>query len=58
MTPEEKARQKIDAGIAMRLDSTLKFDPVKEQFIDTEDANKLLRRTYREGHRATTKGVA
>ena len=46
------------ANIATRLGVTLKFDPVKEQFIDNDEANKLLRRTYREGHWAIPKGAA
>jgi hypothetical protein len=36
----------------------LKFDPAKEQFIGNDEANKLLRRTYREGHWAVPKGAA
>jgi hypothetical protein len=27
MTPEETARMEIDANIAMRLDTTVRFDP-------------------------------
>jgi hypothetical protein len=46
------------ANIATRLSSTLKFDPVKETFIGNDEANKLLRRTYREGHWAVPKGEA
>jgi len=46
------------ANITTRLGATLKFDPAKEQFIANEDANKLLRRTYRDGHWAVAKGVA
>ena len=45
------------ANIATRLGSTLKFDPAKEQFIGDEEANKLLRRAYRDGHWATPNGV-
>ena len=45
------------ANIATRLGSTLKFDPAKEQFIGNDDANKLLRRSYREGHWAAPKGA-
>jgi predicted dehydrogenase len=45
------------ANIATRLGTTLKFDPAKEQFIGNEDANKLLRRNYREGHWAAPKGA-
>jgi hypothetical protein len=36
----------------------LKFDPAKEQFIGNDEANQLLRRTYREGHWAAPNGVA
>jgi predicted dehydrogenase len=43
------------ANIATRLGTTLKFDPVKEQFIGNDEGNKLLRRTYREGHWAAPK---
>jgi len=46
------------ANIATRLGSTLKFDPMKEAFIGNDDANKLLRRMYREGHWAAPKDVA
>ena len=43
------------ANIATRLGTTLKLDPVKEAFLGNDDANKLLRRTYREGHWAVPK---
>lgn len=46
------------ANIATRLGSTFKFDPATERFIGNDEANKLLRRTYREGHWAEPKGVA
>jgi predicted dehydrogenase len=46
------------ANIATRIGSTLKFDPAKEQFIGSAEANKLLSRTYREGHWAVPKGVS
>jgi predicted dehydrogenase len=46
------------ANIATRLGTTLKFDPAKEQFIGNEEANKLLRRAYREGHWAVPKEMA
>jgi len=46
------------ANITTRLGTTLKFDPANEQFIGNDDANKLLRRTYREDHWAVPKGVA
>lgn len=45
------------ANIATRQGTTLHFDPVKEQFIENDGANKMLRRTYREGHWATPAGV-
>jgi hypothetical protein len=45
------------ANIATRQGTTLHFDPVKEQFIENDSANKMLRRTYREGHWATPAGV-
>jgi predicted dehydrogenase len=45
------------ANIAVRLGRTLKFDPAKEQFLGDEEANKLVRRVYREGHWAAPKGV-
>jgi predicted dehydrogenase len=43
------------ANIATQIRSTLQFDPAKEQFIGNDEANKLLRRAYREGHWATPK---
>jgi predicted dehydrogenase len=46
------------ANITTRLGTTLKFDPVREQFLGNEEANTLLRRTYRDGHWAVPKGVA
>jgi predicted dehydrogenase len=46
------------ANITTRLGTALKFDPVKEQFIGNDEANRLLRRTYREGHWAAPKGGA
>ncbi len=44
------------ANIACRQQKTLHFDPVKEVISDVE-ANKLVRRTYRDGHWAVPKGV-
>jgi predicted dehydrogenase len=44
-------------NIATRLGRTLRFDPKTEQFEGDADANKLVRRTYREGHWAVPKGV-
>ena len=45
------------ANIACRLNRTLKFDPQKEEFLGDDDANKLVRRDYRDGHWAVPKGV-
>jgi predicted dehydrogenase len=45
------------ANIVTRLGRTLKFDPTQEQFRGDDEANKLLRRTYREGHWAAPKGA-
>ncbi len=36
---------------------TLKFDPVKDEFINDDEANRLVRRTYRENHRAAPQNV-
>jgi predicted dehydrogenase len=46
------------ANIGTPLGVSLRFDPAREQFIDNDAANKLLRRTYREGHWATPKESA
>jgi hypothetical protein len=40
-------------NIASRLKRTLRFDGGAEQFIGDDEANKLLGRTYREGHWAS-----
>ena len=45
------------ANIACRLQKTLQFDPVKEVITSDTDANKLVRRAYRDGHWAVPKGV-
>ena len=45
------------ANIACRLQKTLHLDPVKEIITSDEAANKLVRRTYRDGHWAVPKGV-
>ncbi len=45
------------ANIATRLGRSLSFDPAKEQFLDDDDANKLIRRDYRQ-HWATPKDTA
>jgi len=43
-------------NIATRLGRSLNFDPVKEQIVGDEEANRLVRREYRD-HWATPKGV-
>lgn len=66
---EEELRAEIQVGhlsaslchlgnIAARLDRGFEFDPQKEQIVNDEEANKLVRRQYREGHWAVPKGVA
>jgi predicted dehydrogenase len=45
------------ANIVTRLGRTLKFDPAQEQFPGDDEANQLLRRTYRAGHWAVPKGA-
>lgn len=45
-------------NIATRAGRVLHFDPQTEQIIGDEEANKLVRRTYREGHWGVPKGVA
>jgi predicted dehydrogenase len=45
------------ANIACRVQRTLHFDPQTEQIKNDEEANKLVRRQYREGHWAVPKGV-
>lgn len=37
-------------NIAVRLGRSLSFDPAKERFHGDDEANRLLTRTYREGH--------
>ena len=44
-------------NIAARVGRTLRFDPDKEQVLGDDEANSLLKRTYREGHWAVPKGV-
>jgi predicted dehydrogenase len=44
-------------NIATRIGRTIKFDPAKEQVVGDEEANRLVRREYREGHWAVPKGV-
>lgn len=45
-------------NIATRVGRVLHFDPQTEQITGDEEANKMVRRTYREGHWAVPKGVA
>jgi hypothetical protein len=35
----------------------LHFDPAAEQFSGDDEANRLIRRKYREGHWAVPKGI-
>jgi predicted dehydrogenase len=44
-------------NIAARLGRSLKIDPAKEEILGDAEASALLKRTYREGHWATPKGV-
>src|SRR5262249_11127048 len=44
-------------NIATRLGRTIRFDPSSEQIIGDEEAARMTRRTYREGHWAIPKGV-
>lgn len=44
-------------NIAIRLARSPRFDPRKAQFIDDNEANQLLGRTYRQGHWAIPKGA-
>jgi len=44
-------------NIAVRVGRTLNFDPAKETFLGDDDANRLLSRTYRDGHWAIPRGV-
>jgi predicted dehydrogenase len=45
------------ANIACRVERTLKLDPTAERIVGDDDAQKLIRRTYREGHWAVPVGV-
>jgi predicted dehydrogenase len=45
------------ANIACRVERTLKLDPAAEKIVGDDDAQKLIRRTYRDGHWAVPKGV-
>jgi predicted dehydrogenase len=44
-------------NLACRVGRQLKFDPKQEQILGDDDANRLVRREYREGHFAVPKGV-
>jgi len=44
-------------NLAARLGRTLRFDPDREQVLGDEEANRLVRRTYRDGHWAAPKGI-
>ncbi len=44
-------------NIAVRVGRQLRFDPAAERFPDDEEANRLVRRTYRESHWAIPKGL-
>ncbi len=44
-------------NIAMQVGQSLRFDPQQERFTDNDEANKLLARTYREGHWAVPKNI-
>jgi len=44
-------------NICARVGRSLSFDPKTEQIVGDEEANKLTRREYREGHWAVPKGV-
>lgn len=45
------------ANIAARVGRVLNFDATKERITDNNEADALLRRSYREGHWATPKGI-
>ena len=44
-------------NIATRVGAQLRFDPQAEKIIGNDDAAKLVRRTYREGHWAVPRGA-
>lgn len=44
-------------NIAARLGRSLEFDPEDEQFVEDREANRLVQRTYRDGHWAVPDGV-
>lgn len=45
------------ANISARVGRTLEFDPQTEQILNDEDANRLVRRQYRQGHWAVPANV-
>ncbi|HZN36802.1 MAG TPA: Gfo/Idh/MocA family oxidoreductase [Pirellulaceae bacterium] len=45
------------ANIACRVQRTLHLDPAAEKIVGDDEAQKLIRRTYRDGHWAVPKGV-
>jgi len=45
------------ANIAARTGRSLKFDPLAEQIVGDEDANRLVRRVYRDNHWAVPRGA-
>jgi predicted dehydrogenase len=44
-------------NVAARIGRTLRFDPDREEVQGDEEANRLMRRSYREGHWAAPRGV-
>ncbi len=45
------------ANISTRTGRTIRFDPAKEQVVNDDEANRMTRRAYRDGHWAVPKGV-
>lgn len=44
-------------NLATRLGRSLRLDPAKEEILGDEEAHRLVRRTYRDGHWAAPKGA-
>jgi hypothetical protein len=44
-------------NIAVRLGRPLNFDPLKEKFIEDDEANRLVSRNYRTDHWGTPRNV-
>lgn len=44
-------------NVATRLGRTLRFDPAREQVVGDDEADKLMGRTYRDGHWAVPRGA-